>query len=350
MMIWVSIFAICSCGEENNEEWTLPANYESLIPDNYFHFNGSSSVGSSSVYFSYEVSSSNNLDYWGLGIKNVEYLIDDQSISSSDTAPYRVFYSSNELAQGSHKFTAKFTIGGIGKKDVVKEQVIKEFTLTSSGNSGKPNSGETNAIAGKFWIEYDLYVKKNSNMIVVPHIVSERSDPKCVIRNVEYTWDGVKIATAKESPYRLEYKVGEDPGSSHNLGVAITYGGEGYSDQVYNFSIGGIRVMESTTAGRSFTLKSSINNSSEYEYKNGETLSAIAKTFIGDESSVSYSLKVYWDDTLIGESSTFPYNLDYKIENQAKGTHVLKQEWTRRDANQGITTSQSQTQNIKIID
>lgn len=341
------LISLGSC-EEENSAISLPDDLP--IPSHacMLSFSGSSSFNGTTadVNWIFEPILLADFDLWGLRIKHVDYYLDDIHQYSTTESPYTFTYIASNVSYGTHTVRAVYTIARENHNDIT----IENSRILNVGN-GKQEQDTEQYLNGRFWVDCDCYIKKGEPLVVTPYVVKEQSDPECKIKKVEYTWDGILIATQTTEPFSLSYPINEEEGTSHQLSLNIIYGGKGYKDKNYNYLFTNISIMEKTTNTCTFELMSSVNSKGEYEYKNGNTLRGIGKVFLGEAiTDAPKVLKVYWDNKVIDESRTFPYIVAYKLIDQSVGTHKLKYEWTDLDESGKPAFSFSQTKIINITE
>ncbi len=217
---------------------------------------------------------------------------------------------------GNHELLAKMTIVGEACDDVIieKENV---FYIPSNGTISERH--------GDFYIDYN-YTTKGEELIVTPELLTNRSTEGCIIDKVDYYWDGKLISTATSFPYELRYRIEEENGTSHQLKAIIAYHDNYSNNLTYNWSHSNYIVQTADEYFVSWDIKSSRN-----DYTNGETISMIAKLYKGSNVNKSFKIEIYFDDLLIGKSVSFPYLLDYQLNNLKVGTHTIKGVFTTKE-------------------
>lgn len=127
---------LSSCDEvENTGEYKLTGYIKDLIPEYCIDIAYSVTAGSDGDrYFvvTPQLRLEENFVYWGLGIKEVEYYIDDVLFTVLKTPSYELICPISELGQGHHVVWAKIIIGGLECDDAVFEKSC-EFNVTSGG-------------------------------------------------------------------------------------------------------------------------------------------------------------------------------------------------------------------------
>lgn len=305
-------FAITSCEDDNAGEFILSGNIENLIPEDIYDLKKTDISG----YIVYTPDLDSNFEYWGLTLKQVDYYIDDVLYESETASPWEIMIKKNEMGKGNHKLRAEMKIVGQACDDVI---LVKEDAFYI------PNDGESRESHGDIYIDYN-YITKGEELVVTPELLANRSTEGCEFDKVEYYWDGKLIATYTSSPYTFRYKVDDEIGSTHDIRVYIAYHDATSKNLSYNWSYLAYKIRSSDDIFYSFMLKSSHN-----DYKNGETISLVAKLYKGSGVKQDFEAEFYLDDVLIGKSTSFPYTQDYKLTNLSKGSHVVKDVFTTKN-------------------
>ena len=316
IMMLLSIFVISSCEDDNVGEYVLTGNIEHLIPEGTYDLNKTETIGGQYIVFTPDLDS--NFEYWGLSLKQVDYYIDDVLYTSEKTSPWEIMIDKNEMAKGNHKLKAEMTIIGQACDDVV---LVKEESFYV------PYDGEISERHGDIYIDYN-YITKGEELVITPELLTSRSTEGCEFDEVKYFWDGKLIATYTSSPYTLRYKVDDEIETTHQIGVQIVYHDNFSKNLSYNWSYTTYKIKSPDDYSYSWRIKSGHN-----DYKNGENVSLVAKLYKGSNVKKEFEIELYFDDVLIGKSSSFPYELDYKLSNLSKGSHVFKGIFITKDGN-----------------
>jgi len=328
---------LCSCEEETEEweEFKLTGNIESLIPD--YSYSIEHSIAASSDGTNYLVAKTDflgvldtNLEYWGLRVKNIRYYVDDTLLETVSSSPYGMACPVADIGLGDHTLKAKITVCGEECDDAVLEK---------SDDFNVPSTNSTKQTYARIYVDYN-YVCKGENFQLTPYILEERSPEGSKITKVEYYWDNKLIETKTASPFTWSYPVTDEAGTSHSVKAVIRYSYGSNSTGIYNFSFDTYTIMDDDDCHYWWTRKLSDNDD---VYQNGETVEGVAKCYQGKNYTDKISLKLYYDDKLIGESSTFPYEIDYKLVNQSVGFHTFKPVWTKThpDGTNNTSTTES---------
>lgn len=324
----VSLIALTlfSCEDNNVGEFVLTGNIEHLIPDDSYNLKKTTTSDGQYIIFTPNLNS--NFEYWGLTLKQVEYYIDDVFYKTETAQPCELMINRDDMEIGNHKLIAQMTIVGETCDDVIlkKEDV---FYISSNGALSERH--------GDFYINYN-YVTKGEELVITPELLVARSTDGCKIDEVKYYWDGTLISTSKSSPYDLRYKVEEGNGSSHEINVVITYHDEFSNNLTYNWNYSNYTVRTAGDYLLTWDIKSRRN-----DYMNGETVSMIAQLFKGSNVKMNFEVEFYFDDRLIGKSSSFPYTLDYKLEKLAKGSHIIKGKIVTKEDDSTLSQSSEKT-------
>lgn len=325
------ILTLLSCEDDNVGDFVLTGNIEHLIPDGSYNLKKTTTSDGQYVIFTPNLNS--NFEYWGLTLKQVEYYIDDVLYKTETVLPCELMINKNNMEIGNHKLIAQMTIVGEACNDVIlkKEDV---FYISSIGEISNRH--------GDFYINYN-HVMKGDELIITPELLVNRSTDGCKIDEVKYYWDGSLISTVTSSPFELKYKVDAEEKTEHSIRIVIIYHDNFSSNLTYNWSYGNYTVRTADDYFGFWDIKSGRN-----DYTNGETVSLVAKLFKGTNVKKTFEIEFYFDDELIGKSSSFPYTLDYKLENLTKGSHIIKGKIITKEGD--LTSSQSGEETIIITE
>lgn len=301
-VLYVSIIFFSSCTDENVGEYKLTGDISSLIPDNAYDL----SVTKSESYISFAPYLSSNFEVWGLKVSKVDYYVDDKLYLSTDSEPFDVLLKQSSFESGKHSLKAEMYIVGEYCDETVLE-VTDEFYVGTSVNSDYVD----------IYIDYNR-VENGGVLVVKPILNIERSSPGTKIDRVQYYWDGELAKTLTKAPFVWDSQIVNEEGEPHTWSAVVYYSNASGSHS-YNYTFSNYKTLKDDDDHVSFDLMSS-----RKEYEAGETVSSIIKTYQGRNSNRKISIKLYFDDVLIGESSTFPYKNDFKLTNQKEGIHVLK--------------------------
>ena len=330
--VFVFIFLInmifVSCKDDYVGDYMLTGNIESLIPENSWDIEHTSTSDGKYILFKPELNS--NFEYWGLSIKQVDYLLDGTLYKTEFAHPYELMVDKDNLSEGNHTITAKILIVGEACNDVVLEK-SKDFNVSLNGSVSE--------VYGDFYIDYN-YVTQGDYLVVIPELLIERSSEGCEIDKVEYFWDGELVATGTTEPFGLNYYIDDEIGTTHDLNMIIYYHDDNNSSLTYNWMLSSYKIYDVTDGFISWNIKSRRN-----DYVNGETISLIAKLFKGADVDTNFEIEFYFDDELIGKSSSFPYTLDYKLSDLSIGSHKI----TAKSINKYDNYTSSSTENETIV-
>lgn len=325
-MMSLMTLTFLSCEDDNVGGFVLTGNIKHLIPKGTYRLEKTKSDDGQYLIFTPVLHS--NFEYWGLTLKQVEYYIDDALYSTATASPYEIRINKDDMSIGNHELKARMTIVGEACDDVVLEE--EDVFYISSKNEISDRHGE-------FYVNYN-YVTTGDELVVTPELLIDRSTEECEIDQVEYYWNGTLISTATSSPFELRRKVTEEAGTSHALDLTITYHDK-YSDKlVMYWSFNNFTIRTADDYSITWGLKSLRD-----DYKNGETISLISKAYKGINVTKDFEIKFYFDDELIGQSSSFPYALDYTLENLEKGSHTITGETVTKEGNSSVTVSHEET-------
>lgn len=325
------VLTFFSCEDDNVGDFVLTGNIEHLIPDVSYSLKKTTTSNEQYIVFTPNLDS--NFEYWGLTLKQVEYYIDDVLYRTETTLPCELMINRDNMETGNHRLMAKMTIVGESCDDVILE---KEDVFYIS------STGEISDRHGDFYINYN-YVTKGDELVITPELLVNRSTEGCQIDEVKYYWDGSLISTALSAPFELKYKVNAENETEHAIGVVITYHDKYSNNLTHNWSFSNYKVRSADDYFGTWGIKSRRN-----DYTNGETVSLIAKIYKGANVKKDFEVEFYFDDELIGKSSSFPYTLDYKLENLTKGSHTIKGKIITKEGDS--TGSQSNKETIIITE
>lgn len=318
---------LISCEDKNVGDFVLTGNIESLIPKNSYDLKQTTTDDGQYIVFTPNLHS--NFEYWGLTLEKVEYYLDGTLYAIKQTLPCELILAKDDITIGNHTMKAQMTIVGEACDDAILE-IEKEFNVSDYGHISE--------LHGDFYINYN-YVGQGDQLVVTPELLVERSSEGCTIDEVKYYWDGVLIATETSTPFTLRYQVNEEVGSIHNLEATIYYHDYKNHNLTLRWGYSGYTIYSEDDDFFTWTIKSSRNN-----YINGETVSLIAKLFKGKNVTTNHEIEFYLDGELIGQSSSFPYTLDYKLSDLSIGTHTITGKCISKEGDNVSSTS-----NDKVI-
>jgi len=321
-----------SCEDEKVGEYKLTGNIESLIPANSYNITRTITSGSNGTSYLVVVPELNDqFEYWGLYVKKIEYYIDNSLFKTVDTSPYDLICPVTEIGYGNHTVTAKITVSG---------EYCNDAVLEKSDNFFISSSGSVSSQTAQIYFDYN-HICKGEMLHITPYVIEERSPKGSKITEAKYYWDDKLIATKTTSPFTWDYQVDADAGTSHSIRVSLRYSDDNNTNNSLSWSYSNYTVMNDDDCIYYWERKLADN---ENEYQNGETVESIAKVYKGKNNKNTYTFKLYFDGTVIAESTAFPYEVDYKLENLVAGSHIFKSEWTiKRSDDTSYKTSQNHT-------
>jgi len=333
----LTIYIFASCKEDENiGEFKLTGNIENLIPENSCDIKYSiTKVGNGTNYLvvAPELISEYNFEYWGLRLKKVEYYIDGNPFKTVNAAPFELVCPVSEIGIGNHTLMAKIVVGGEYCDDVVLEK-SDGFKISSTGTVSQATA--------EFYFDYNC-VCKGETFRITPYILEEKSPEGSRITKVDYYWDGSLTKTITESPFTWEYQVNDEADTEHKIAVHIEYSDNNNVSKSFSWSFGNYTIMNDDDCAFWWQTKSA-----DKVFRNGETVQSVAKFYKGKNCKDAGTFKLYYDGNIIGESGTFPYEIDYKLANQSTGSHTFKTEWTIKNAD-GEKWTLSQNETITIV-
>lgn len=266
---------------------------------------------------SVELTQTLNDNNWKL--KSVSYYIDDELIETVSEEPFTFYYTAKNLKRGKHHLSV----------------IAKVSNLTNGKETELSSIYEVNVGSGmNFYVDYNQYIKPGELLMATPYFLDKRSDTGCEIKSVSYWIDDEKVDVKNIAPFVLSYNLPTDD-KKHELDVSISYSDGTGIQRAYNMTFSGIQFMTADTHEYVGGLKGS------GEFFVGDELSCYAKVYRGENVTGTDAVKVYFDDKFLGESSTFPYSIDYKLTISDIGKHQLKFEWKHYDAAGNVTGERS---------
>ena len=332
-LVW--LLGLISCEDITSEDLVLTGNIEDLVPSYVCTLDTYGLIIDDNAYIRMETETHADFDYWGLRISEVEYYLDDQLLGQVTTEPFIFNYKYEGLEAGTYTGKAKITISGDECEDVVIEN-SEDFTINVLSNDY--------SLSVDFFIDYN-YVFEGETFMLTPYILEETSAEGSYIKQVSYYWDSTLIAQEQSEPFTFEYQVEGKAGTTHNWQASISYYDGAGNSKSYSYIYSNFEILESTDKLLWFDLKSHFQT-----YKNGQTVSVVLKSYIGSDLNESYSAKLYFEDTLIGQTSTFPYTLDYKLSGIDAGAYQIKCLWYVTDENGEVSLSDTDSSYVVVTE
>lgn len=322
------LFTISSCDDENVGEYKLTGNIEHLIPSAAYKLNINTSTASNGEqYRVYSPYMNDNFKKWGLSVKKVDYYVDGTLFETVTTEPYDLMIKLSTLGKGKHSLLAKILVVGEYCDDVLLE--LKDDFVVS----------ENNIVSDfvDFYIDYNQ-VEDGGTLYVNPILNEERSSQGTKIEKVDYYWDGKLVLTKTTAPFIWDTQVVHKDTEPHSWTVSIKYRNAANRTNYYNHSFSNFTTIKDDECFTYFKLMSG-----RKDYELGETVKSIVKSFKGKKCSKKTSIKLYFDDELIGESSTFPYINEFKLTDQKIGKHIMKCAITQKEKDYSYTYYNEET-------
>lgn len=319
-----------SCEDDYDEDFELTGNVSKYFPSYCVNLTGTTSWGSGK-YFHMVMEPRFYFDpaEWGLKIDKVEYYIDNVYYKTETQSPYQIEYESRDWYVGAHNLRADITISG-----AKIETFVLECTKSLDNSSSQQKALDV-------WFDYN-YATTGEEFFITGNLNASRSAAGSAVKSFSCKWDDTTMGEKTSSPYKLTHKVTEAPETKHNISASLTCT-QGKTTVNHGFSMQNYEIPGPNSVKQTFIVKSSYS-----DYKNGEYFQGIARQFIGKDVKGSYEFELYLDENLIGSSKSFPYEVNYKIENQSVGEHKLKKQWIRYDED-GKKTSSFSTDDIITI-
>lgn len=277
VVLFATIIFFSSCNDENAGEYKLTGDISSFIPDDAYNL----SVTRSDVYISYAPYLSENFEVWGLKIRKVDYYVDGKMYSSTESKPFDILLKKSDFENGQHSLKAKMHIVGDYCDETILE-VSDDFY------------GETTDDSNYFDCYIDYNKVENGELLVVePLLNAERSSPGTKIDKVDYYWDGQLAETATKAPFTWKSQKVYEDGESHNWRVVIHYSNAMKKDLRYDFIYSNYSTLKDNSEFTFYNIMSRRN-----DYKLGETVSSIVKSYQGKNSHKQISIKLLNSATL----------------------------------------------------
>lgn len=298
-----------SCDDENAGEYKLTGNIEQLIPSAAYDLKVDKSTASNGEkYVVYSPYMNKNFENWGLSVKKVDYYIDGSLFETATSEPFDIVIKLSALGEGKHSLLAKILVVGEYCDDVTLE-VKDEFVVSE-------NNTVTDFV--DFYIDSN-HVGNGETLYVNPILNEQRSSPGTKIEEIKYYWDGKLVLTKTTAPFIWNTQVVNEDTEPHTWSLTIKYSNANKKTNYYNYSYSNVTTIKDDDSFTYFDLMSGRN-----DYELGETIKSVVKSFKGKNFKRKISVKLYFDDELIGSSSTFPYYNDFKLTNQKVGKHIMK--------------------------
>ena len=305
---WLAIcLSVSSCSDFNIGEYELTGNISKYIPKSAYDLERQNSIGTNGdIYLYYAPKISSNFDFWNLSIKNVDYYIDGKLASTVTENPYGFSVNLSELTEGKHALLAKICVCGKKCNDTYLE-VTDEFEAYPSHTQ----------LYEDIYIDYN-YVNEGEKLVVTPILNESRSSPGCKINKIEYYWDNKLVETKTQAPYTWDNQIVADK-EPHEWRVYIQYSFNGHNESSYNFSYSNYKAIKEDGQMTAWHIQSGRNN-----FSIGENIPSIIESYRGKNFKDKISAKLYFDDKLIAETSSFPFKNEFKLTNQTIGIHKMK--------------------------
>ncbi len=322
------MLSFSSCDDENVGEFKLTGNIEQLIPSEGYDLEVTQATASDGEkYLNYSPYLDSNFEKFGLKVKKVDYYIDGELFESATSEPFDLMLKLSTLYEGKHSLLAKILVVGEYCDDVTLE-VTDDFVVSASGNT----SGYVD-----FYIDCN-HVEDGGILYVNPILNEQRSSPGTKIEEIKYYWDEKLVETKTKAPFVWNTQVVSADSEPHTWSISIKYTNANNKTSYYNYSYQNITTIKDDGNLTYFKLMSGRN-----DYELGETVKSVVKSFKGKNCTTKISIKLYFDDELIGSSSTFPYINELKLTNQRIGRHVMKCSITNEEKDYSYTTHYEKT-------
>lgn len=161
---------------------------------------------------------------------------------------------------------------------------------------------------------YGVFLTNDFNFQYTLALDEEKSSKGLRITQIDYFWDGQKVATVGGSNLTLNYRIQNQTLGEHQLKIAAKCAGDGYSTTTYTFTIpftvcDEIPVIDFTCSYPKLVDRNGLLECDVLPVENladGESISKVA---------------YYLDDRLLIETAMPPYTLSYPVKNEKLGKH-----------------------------
>ena len=113
----------------------------------------------------------------------------------------------------------------------------------------------------------------------------------------------------------------------------VRYSFNGKNESSYNYGFSNYTTLKEDNHFTVWNVMSGRN-----DFSLGESIPSIIKSYRGKNFKDKVSAKLYFDDTLIAETSSFPFKNEFKLTNQSIGIHKMKCAITVTSGNQKTTS------------
>lgn len=336
-LLFALITACYSCIDSHDEfpdlEHAAKPHMFSLSIENY---NFSNDI----VSFKAQVSTSINLDFWDLKISTVEYYVDGEYYTSSNTQPYSIYYQTDKWTYGEgHELKARIMIDNPNGNPFTIE-ISKSINVMHNGVSGEPEQN----------YNFDLWVDTNyattGDVFKMEAIITDEMTSNVNLKSITFRWDDEEIVLTK-APYVFTRKITELPGTEHYVSAEAVYTvGNSTQKHTYSYIYSKYKIYGATDVVYNYSLKSYSR-----EFKRNQTLKGRAKAFVGeDRKNENYGFVLYLDGVKIEESKSFPFDHEYPLSDLSIGKHVLQPTFVTYDENWRLLRSVSTKEEFEITE
>lgn len=333
IMLVVSILSIStvSCGDDEPlapvDPPETPVDVQSIIDDNGLilvaSFFRSTKVPFSKTYMidlKAHVIVSQSLARNNLVVEKIVYYINGEQIASSSTPPFDINFSDEGWTIGSYNLTAIATING-------KEYQLKNVEiLTINDPSDRDNRCD---------IVYECTPSTTGGTMQFTALLNEgRSSAGMRIRSMTLLWDGQEVKTITKAPFVIDRRTVEKIGTTHSVMALLTLtndNGDLFTEQYINTRY--------IIRGTDETVASYMLNSKYPDYKLGESIHGMGRFWDFRIPQGKEKLEVFLDNELIANSSSFPFDHEYKLQGLSLGKHKVSTVWTSLDSNGNVIVS-----------
>lgn len=255
----------------------------------------------------------------GWVINTVNYYLDDELIEITNEKPYGLHYTAKDLNRGNHYLKIIAKISNSTNRKETELATIHKVEVGPGMN---------------FDVDYNQFVKPGEPLKATPYFLDKRSDSGCIIKSVTYWVDDEEVDTKISAPFELTYNLPSDD-KKHKMDVSISYSDRSEKSRIYYMSFSDIQFMKPDTHEYIGRWKGTSN------FFVGDIMECFAKIYRGENVSGTDNVKVYIGEKFIGDSSTFPFTIDYKFAQEDVGSHVLRFEWIGYDTSGNVIKRQT---------
>lgn len=293
---------------------------ESSNSNNGLSMQASWSYSGNNVSFSINsVELTKTLSDTGWELKSVSYYWDEEQIETANEKPFGFHYTAKNMKRGTHYLKV----------------VAKISNYTNGQETELSTTHEVEVGPGiNFYVDYNRYIKPGELLTAIPCFLDKRSSGGCQIKSVTYRVDDKTVETKTTAPFALSYNLPQDD-KKHKMDVSISYSDGTKASRLYSTTFNDIQFLKPDTHEYEGRWKGGSN------FFVDDVLECYAKIYRGENVTGTDHVKVYLDNIIIGESSAFPYSIDYKFTQKDVGNHSLRFDWKSYDKYGNVINEQT---------